>query len=163
MGPFLSIIAGLLISTQNVFNSRLSEKGGSWAATTIVLGGGFLCSLPVFYFTDNVGLFQVGGVNPVYLFSGVFGVGIVYCFMRGISLMGPAYAVSIVMVSQLTIAFVINSFGLFGFEEQPVTLNKMIGIIMLIIGVLVFKLGDRLPFMKKSTQKANGWKALKEN
>ena len=48
-GIGLAIIAGILISLQNVFNARVSEKTGPWATTSLVLGLGLVCSLPVFY------------------------------------------------------------------------------------------------------------------
>ncbi|MFC0522789.1 DMT family transporter [Pontibacillus salicampi] len=153
IGALFSIIAGVCISTQNVFNSRISEKGGSWATTTIVLGVGFVSSLPVFYLLDDTQLFVFSGVNPVYLFSGVFGVGIVFCLMRGISLLGPAYAVSIVLISQLTIATVVNTYGLFGFPSQAFTVNKAVGLCILIVGVLIFKLGGNMSRLLKQVSR----------
>ncbi|MBA2176433.1 DMT family transporter [Halobacillus locisalis] len=144
LGIVLSIVAGVLISTQNVFNTRISEKGGAWATTTIVLGIGLVVSIPVFFIMDDTHLLALGGVNPIYLLGGVFGVGIVYGLMRGMTLLGPAYAVSIVMVSQLVMASVINTFGLFNFEAMAFTLQKGIGLALLIVGVLVFKLGGKV-------------------
>ncbi|RWZ58147.1 DMT family transporter [Halobacillus fulvus] len=149
VGALLSIVSGLLISTQNVFNARISEKTGAWLTTTIVLGIGLVCSLPVFYLLDDTSLFYFGDLNKIYLLSGVFGVGIVYCFMRGIALLGPAYSVAIVMVAQLGVAFTINTFGFFGFERMEFSPFKATGLMLLVVGVLIFKLGGRLPALKK--------------
>ncbi|MCA0971938.1 DMT family transporter [Halobacillus litoralis] len=154
-GIILSVIAGVLISMQNVFNTRISEKGGSWATTTIVLGIGLFVSIPVFFIMDGGNLFDLSGVNPIYLLGGVFGVGIVFGLMRGMQELGPAYAVSIVMVSQLAMASIVNTFGLFGFEEMTFTAQKGLGLGLLIIGVLVFKLGGRISLLKKSKEKTN--------
>ncbi|KSU61827.1 hypothetical protein AS034_13425 [[Bacillus] enclensis] len=139
-GAGLAVIAGILISLQNVFNARVSEKTGPWATTTLVLGLGLVCSLPVFYGVEQRNLFEFGDVNPIYLFSGVFGVGIVFFLMRGVTLIGPAYAISIALISQIVIAFVINTGGWFGFEASSLSWQKLTGIALLIGGVLLYKL-----------------------
>ncbi|WP_079479271.1 DMT family transporter [Halobacillus salinus] len=148
-GITLAIVAGVFISMQNVFNTRISEKGGSWATTTIVLGIGLMVSIPVFFIMDDANLLDLGGINPIYLLGGVFGVGIVYGLMRGMQELGPAYAVSIVMVSQLAMASSVNTFGLFGFEEMDFTIQKGIGLGLLVAGVLIFKLGGKLRLLER--------------
>ncbi|WP_281975721.1 DMT family transporter [Halobacillus litoralis] len=152
-GALFSIVAGILISLQNVFNARVSEKTGAWATTTLVLGLGLICSLPIFYSVEQTSLFQFGDVNKIFLFSGVFGVGIVFCLMRGVTLIGPAYAISIALISQIVIAFVINTIGLFGFESAPLSLSKLLGIALLITGVLVYKL-EKHPSEEKKNELA---------
>ncbi|SFJ26726.1 transporter family-2 protein [Halobacillus dabanensis] len=140
IGVLFSVVAGILISLQNVFNARVSERTGAWATTSLVLGLGLVCSLPVFYSVEQTSLFNFGDVDKIFLFSGVFGVGIVFCLMRGVSLIGPAYAISIALISQILIAFVINTGGWFGFDASPLSITKLLGIALLIGGVLVYKL-----------------------
>ncbi|TQR39543.1 hypothetical protein C7Y47_00450 [Lysinibacillus sphaericus] len=50
-------------------------------------------------------------------------------------------------ITQLVIALCIDTFGLFGLEKVPFQMNKIVGIGLLIIGVLIFK--DLLPHKKK--------------
>lgn len=38
IGLILALIAGSLVSLQNIFNTKVNEKVGSWATTTLVLG-----------------------------------------------------------------------------------------------------------------------------
>lgn len=149
IGIFFSIIAGVLISTQNIFNTRMSTKIGSWGTTTVVLGLGLIASLIVFFSVENTPLFAFGDLNKIYLISGVFGVSLVYCLMRGMAILGPAYTVSITMVSQLALASVVDTFGLFHFDAVPFTWNKAVGLSMLVVGILVFKLGHRIPFFQE--------------
>ncbi|QHE52870.1 DMT family transporter [Pontibacillus sp. HMF3514] len=140
IGIVLAIIAGILISLQNVFNARVSERTGPWATTSLVLGLGLACSLVVFFSIEEKSLLEFGNVNPIFLFGGVFGVGIVFFLMRGVTLIGPAYAISIALISQIVIAFTINTIGWFGFEASALTWQKLLGITLLIGGVLVYKL-----------------------
>ncbi|WP_312115512.1 DMT family transporter [Brevibacillus reuszeri] len=44
------------------------------------------------------------------------------------------------LVAQLLVALIIDSLGLFGVEKVPLTTSKVMGILIMIAGVLVFKL-----------------------
>ncbi|MFD2444579.1 DMT family transporter [Bacillus sp. CGMCC 1.16607] len=138
-GILFAIMAGVFISLQTVFNTRVSEKVGSWATTTLVLGLGFFTSLPIFLLTEDANLLSFGRINKLYLLGGILGVGIVFCIMQAIRLLGPAFAISIVLVSQITIAVLIDTFGWFGFEIIPFTTGKLFGLGLMIAGIVVFK------------------------
>lgn len=140
MGIIYSILAGIFISLQGVFNTRLSEKVGLWGTNTIVHGLGLLVSIVILLFVRDTNLGQINIVNKMYLLGGAFGVLIVYSVMRGIILLGPAYSVSILLVTQLIIAFLIDNFGLFGVEKIAFSITKPLGILIMILGIVVFKL-----------------------
>ncbi|TDL31918.1 DMT family transporter [Jeotgalibacillus sp. S-D1] len=153
-GLLFAIMAGLFISLQTVFNARVSDKAGSWATTVLVLGIGLVTSLPMFFIMDDTRLFDLGGVNKIYLLSGVIGVGLVFCIMQGIRLLGPAYAISLVLVSQLTLAVLIDTFGWFGFSPVPFTINKLAGLGLLIVGIVVFKIEKKPHFRDHQAEKS---------
>ncbi|CAH0262700.1 hypothetical protein SRABI96_03472 [Peribacillus sp. Bi96] len=153
-GILFGVMAGVFISLQTVFNTRVSEKVGSLATTTIVLGLGFISSLSIFMIMEDTNLLAIGSINKLYLLSGVLGVMLVYCIMQAIRLLGPAYAISIVLVAQLTMAVLIDTFGWFGFERAPFTLNKLIGIGIMIAGIIMFKLKKN---MGPQANKENGF------
>ncbi|KGP91839.1 membrane protein [Pontibacillus chungwhensis BH030062] len=142
-GIILSVIAGVFISLQTVFNSRVSERFGLWATTTLVFVVGLAVAIPVFLLVGEGSLFHIEEVNLLYMTGGLFGVGIVYSIMRGIRALGPAYAVSIVLVAQLLLALIIDTFGLFGSEVIPFSFTKLAGLLVMIIGILVFKMKDK--------------------
>ncbi|PLR81323.1 MULTISPECIES: DMT family transporter [Bacillus] len=140
LGLFYSVLAGIFISLQSVFNTRVSEKLGLWQTNTIVHGLGFLVSLAVFLIIKDGTIQRINDVNKVYLLGGAFGAVVVFSVMKGITLLGPAYSVSLLLVSQLIIALLIDSFGLFGIDKVPFTANKLVGIAIMILGIFVFKL-----------------------
>jgi transporter family-2 protein len=139
-GVIFSLIAGVLISLQSVFNTRLSEKLGLWQTNTIVHGLGFLVSMLLFLIIRDGNVSKWNEIDKVYLLGGVFGAFVVYTVMQGITKLGPAYAVTLLLVSQLIVALIIDTYGLFGTEKVAFTANKGIGIAIMIIGILVFKL-----------------------
>nr|WP_301173138.1 DMT family transporter [Brevibacillus nitrificans] len=139
-GILYSLLAGVFICLQSVFNAQASEKLGLWQTNAIVHGLGFLVSFSIFLFVRDGEWQKIGEVNKVYLLGGVFGALIVFAVMKGITSIGPAYSVSILLISQLLVALVIDSLGLFGVEKVPLNLNKVMGIGIMIAGLIIFKL-----------------------
>jgi transporter family-2 protein len=149
-GLLLALIAGSLVGFQNIFNSKVNERAGSWATTTLVLGMGFVASLTMGLLFEGKHLFSLQNMQPWYWISGSIGVGVVICMVHGIRLLGPTYAVSIVMSSQLGFALLWDSLGWLGLDKVPFTINKLIGVMVIVGGIVVFKLGDA-----RETQEAN--------
>lgn len=143
LGFILSLIAGLLLSLQNIFNSQVNERSGSPATTALVLGMGFLASLTFGLFFEGKHLFILQNMKPWYWISGLIGVGVVLCLVQGMKLLGPTYAISIVLSSQLAFALLWDSLGWLGLEKVPFTLKQFLGVLVIVVGILVFKLGGR--------------------
>ncbi|TFE24512.1 DMT family transporter [Cohnella luojiensis] len=142
-GLLLALIAGSLVSLQNIFNSKVNERAGSWATTTIVLGLGFLASLTIGLIFEGKHLFILQNMQPWYWISGLIGVGVVVCLVQGIRLLGPTYAISIVLTSQLGFALLWDSLGWLGLEKVPFTFKQLIGVLVIVGGIIVFKIGGR--------------------
>lgn len=143
IGLILALIAGSLVSLQNVFNSKVSERAGSWATTTLVLGLGFLASLLLGVLFEGKHLFVLQHMQPWYWGSGMIGIGVVMCLVQGVRRLGPTYAISIALTTQLSFALVCDSFGLFGLEKVPFTSQQLIGVLVIVGGILVFKVGGK--------------------
>ncbi|MGN1148375.1 MAG: DMT family transporter, partial [Lachnospiraceae bacterium] len=54
-------------------------------------------------------------------------------------LLGPARAVMIIVIAQLVVAYAIELFGWFQVEKQPLEMRKVIGMLIAIAGIVVFK------------------------
>ncbi|NIK79672.1 transporter family-2 protein [Paenibacillus castaneae] len=148
VGLLMALIAGSLISLQNIFNSKVNERTGSWATTSLVLGMGFLASLTIGLIMEGSHLFMLQNMKPWYWASGTIGVGVVICLVQGIKLLGATYAISIVLSSQLVFALLWDSLGLFGLEKIPFTFMQLIGVVVIAGGIFVFKLGGEIEKQK---------------
>jgi len=140
-GLVLAVVAGCLVGLQNVFNSRVSDRAGSWATTALVLGMGFLASLTLGLIFEGQNLFVLNGMKPWYWLSGLTGVGVVVCMVQGIRLLRPTYAISIVLTSQLVSALLWDSLGVLGLHKVDLTWKHGAGALVMILGIVVFKLG----------------------
>ncbi|WCL55836.1 DMT family transporter [Bacillus safensis] len=140
IGIGLAIAAGALVSLQTIFNSKVNEQTGSWSTTTLVLGMGFIASLLMGLLLEGTGMFQLRHVEAWYWISGAIGVGVVICLVQSIKRLGPTYGISIVLISQLGSALLFDSLGWLGLEKVEFSTTKLLGVIVIVAGILVFKL-----------------------
>ena len=140
MGFIFSLLAGIAVSIQSVFNARVSEKIGLWETNTIVHGTGLIVTFLIFLLTRKGDFKKLNEVNKLYLLGGTLGVVIIFSVMKGISLIGTTLSISVMIVTQLIFATLIDSFGLFGATQIKFHFTKPLGVIIMIIGILIFKL-----------------------
>ena len=139
LGIIFSILAGLTMSLQGVFNSRVSEKIGLWETNLIVQSVAFIFSLITFLFFKDGNLSALKSVNKLYLLGGILGVFITYAVMKGIMTLGPTYSILLILVSQLFSAALIEALGLFSSPKIHFTFSNYLGLILMFIGMLLFK------------------------
>lgn len=139
IGMFYSILAGTIIAAQNVFSTRISEKVGMWETTAVVHLIGLIFAIVMAYILGDGSYSSVFNVNKLYLFAGAIGVIIIFSVMMGISTLGASFAISLMVISQLSFAAIIDTFGLFGTDKIPFDFTKLMGIVIMIAGVIVFK------------------------
>jgi transporter family-2 protein len=139
LGIVFSIIAGLAMTIQGVFNTRLSDKIGILESNTFVQGTGFLIALMILTFSSRSGFKHIKEANKLYLLGGVLGVIIIFTVMKGIKSLGPTCSIAIILISQLSSAALIDFMGLFDSEVIKFGLTKLIGLVIMIVGIVIFK------------------------
>lgn len=139
IGIFLSILSGICMSFQGVFNTRLSEKIGLWETNVIVQGTALIFTLIILFFGNKGNIKNIKDVNKLYLLGGLLGVIIIYTVVKGISSVGTTCAISTILIAQLLAAAAIDAFGLFGTQKIAFGLNEIVGVIIMIVGIVIFK------------------------
>lgn len=140
LGVLFAIMAGVCISLQNVFNTRVGDSVGSIETTVVVHAVGLVASIIMVVFLGDGDLTKIGNVDKVYLIGGALGVAIVIGVIKGVSTLGAAQAVMIVMLAQLAVAYLIDAMGLFGMDRIPVSMTKLAGLGIMLGGLFVFRL-----------------------
>lgn len=138
-GLISSIIAGISMSLQGVFNTRLGEKIGLWETNTLVQGIGFALTLIILFFAGNGNFKNLSSANKLYLLGGPLGVLIIFTVMSGIANLGPTYSISTILISQLAAAGIIETFGLFDSEKISFDITKILGLLIMVAGIILFK------------------------
>ena len=139
LGLLFSIISGMCMSIQGVFNSRLGEKIGVLETTVFVQGTAFLLSIVFLIVSRENNFKNIKSVNKLYLAGGLLAVIITYTVVKSISTLGTTYAISTILISQLITAGIIDAFGLFGTEKLKFGTNELIGVIVMLAGIIIFK------------------------
>lgn len=138
-GIIFSIVAGMAMSVQGVMNTRLGEGIGNMEANAFVQGTAFALALIVLIFWRQGSFTALGQVNKLYWLGGVLGIVITLTVMLGIKSLGTTLAISIILISQLLIAAVIDAFGLMGSEKLAFGWSKYVGLALMTGGMLLFK------------------------
>ncbi|OWZ83186.1 DMT family transporter [Natranaerobius trueperi] len=140
-GIIYSILAGIFVSLQGVFNTRLSEEVDLWHTNTWVHSTGFFLAVALmFIFEGPPNFTNITNVRFDYLLGGVLAVLIVFSIMKGIGALGVSHSVTILIVTQITVSMIISIFGLFGDPAVSLSPTDIIGVVLMIIGVLMYQI-----------------------
>lgn len=139
-GILLALLAGLLMSVQGIFNTRVMDSSSMWATSSWVQLTAFVVSIGMWFFTGRENLLSVFNVsNKLYLFGGVIGAFITFTVIKSISGLGPAYATMLILLAQLVVSCLIEFFGWFGTDKVCFEWSKLIGVALMISGIIIFK------------------------
>ena len=69
----------------------------------------------------------------------MIGAFITITVIQSMDSLGPAKAAMLIVIAQLIVAYVIELLGLFGMEKQPLEWRKVVGMLIAIGGVVLFK------------------------
>ncbi|MDE7431751.1 MAG: DMT family transporter [Lachnospiraceae bacterium] len=140
MGIIIALISGLLMSVQGVFNTGVTKNTGMWVCNCFVQFTALIAGLVMWYVTDRQSFMGITKVTPKYLLlGGVIGTAITYTVIKSMEDLGPAKSVMIIVVSQVAAAYLIELFGLFGVERVEFDMKKLVGLLLAVGGIILFK------------------------
>lgn len=141
IGFLIAMISGALMSIQGVFNTQLTKHTGMWTAAAFVQFSALLVCLAAWRLTERNSFYELLHFRPAYmLLGGVMGAFITITVVKSMELLGPAKAAMLIVIVQLIAAYAIEVLGLFQVEKQPLELRKVVGMLIAIAGIVVFKL-----------------------
>ena len=140
MGIIIALLSGALMSVQGVFNTEVTKTTSIWVSNSFVQFTALIVCLLAWLFTGRDSFMKLTMVQPKYeLLGGIIGAFITFTVIQSMSKLGPAKATMLIVIAQLIISYVIEIFGIFGVDKVEFELRKFIGMIIAIIGVIVFK------------------------
>jgi bacterial/archaeal transporter family-2 protein len=138
-GCLFAILGGAFITLQGVANTRISDDMGTWQAATVTQFTGFVVALLVSLFVRENKWQGFKQVNPLYLIGGAFAAIVIFGNVTSIQKIGVTLSISAILISQLTLTFIIDSNGWFGQVKQRMRLPQFIGIGLMIAGVVILR------------------------
>ncbi len=140
-GILFAFLGGACITLQGVANARISESIGTWQAATLTQLTGFIMAFAIYLVVKDGGdLRGFTKVKPLYLAGGAFGSVIIFGEVTAIHTVGVTFAIAALLIAQLCVTFLIDTFGWFGTVKNKMGAPQFIGLAMMIGGVLLMKL-----------------------
>ena len=111
IGFLIALLSGALMSIQGVFNTQVTKTTGMWVGNGWVQFTAFAVCLAMWFFTGRDQVSQLMEVQPKYmLLGGVIGAGITWTVIKSIEALGPARSALLIVIAQLTVAYLIQLF-----------------------------------------------------
>lgn len=130
------------MSIQGVFNTGVTKETGPWLTNCFVQLTAFLVCVGFFLFMEQ-GKVPIGDLFKIdhkyMLLGGVLGAFITLTVIQSMSSLGPAKAILAIVITQVLVGYLVELFGMFGVEKVAFSVTKLIGIIIAIAGLVVFK------------------------
>lgn len=140
IGFFIAVISGALMSIQGVFNTQLTKQSSVWVANVFVQFTAMLFGLLIWLLVERNSFSSLLKVEPKYMLAGgMIGTLITFTVIKSMSLLGPAKAVLVIVLAQILLAYLIEVLGLFGVEKISFEWKKILGLVISIIGIYLFK------------------------
>ena len=140
MGILIALLSGALMSIQGVFNTDLNKQTSLWVATGWVQLSAFIVCVAAWFFTGRESISALWQTSNKYtLLGGVIGTFITITVIQSMSALGPGKSAMLIVISQLIVAYGIELLGVFGVDRQTFELRKVIGLVIAIVGIIIFK------------------------
>ena len=135
IGFLIALLSGALMSIQGVFNTQVTKTTGMWVGNGWVQFTAFAVCLAMWFFTGRDQVSQLMEVQPKYMLL----AGITWTVIKSIEALGPARSALLIVIAQLTVAYLIQLFGLFGMDREPFSWRKAGGLLLAVAGIAVFQ------------------------
>ena len=133
-----TVLVGSLIALQAPINSGLGKVTGTLPAAAISFLVGTALLVGIVAVSGEFGsLGKAADVKWYYLIGGVLGAAYVTCVLLTVRTLGAGGVTAATVAGQLTMSVVIDRFGFLGLDETPITLTRMIGVLLLFAGTVL--------------------------
>ncbi len=133
----LTAIAGGFVALQAPINSMLGKQVGTFQAAFVSFTlGTIVLALIAGLVTGGYGTIgQARELSWYYLTGGLLGAAYVTTVLVSVRELGAGGVTAATIAGQLTASVVLDQFGLLGLPKDPITIGKIVGVVLLALGV----------------------------
>lgn len=151
----LAIISGCCMACQSPTNATLSRHIGNLQATAVSFGGGIICLAIPMLIIGAGDLSQLVNVEWWQLLGGVYGVCIVLAITYAIPRLGAALTSTIVMLGQISMGIILDTFGFLKLEAMPLAAGRVVGCLVVLAGIILVYQGKRINEQSRTLNKGD--------
>ncbi len=133
----LTAFVGGLIALQAPINSQLGRTVGTFQAAFVsfVLGTIVLALIAAVAKGGFSNMGEIRGLSWYYLTGGILGAAYVTTVLVTVRELGAGPVVAATIAGQLSASVVLDQFGMLGLPKDPITVGKVVGVVLLAAGV----------------------------
>jgi len=140
---FLTLLVGGLMPVQAVLNTRLGRQiGGPLMGSLMSFTVGLICLLVLNLATSSSAVInlKVSSTGPWYIWLGGFIGAIFVGYITWVNQQqGIALTFALAVSGQMFLSLLIDHYGLFGAAVRTITVEKIIGVALIIGGIVLIK------------------------
>jgi len=140
---FLTLLTGALLPIQAILNTRLGKQtGGPLMGSLLSFIVGLICLLVLNLVTNTSAVVNLkpATVMPWYIWLGGFLGAIFVGYITWVNQQqGVALTFALVVSGQVFCSLAIDHFGLLGSAVRTITLEKILGAVLIIAGIVLIK------------------------
>ncbi len=134
----LMAIVGGCIALQAPINAGLGKSTGSFAAATISFAVGTLLLVAIVTLSGRAGgIGEVAHVQWYYLLGGALGAAYVFSALVLVKEIGAGGVAAATVTGQLVTSVFLDRIGFLGLEQEPLTLSRLLGVVLLLVGTFL--------------------------
>ena len=138
----LALIAGALMPTQAATNNKMAAFVDSPILAAFI--SFFVGTVALFVYVLATGtplgnLASAKNAPPIAWVGGFMGAFFVTAAVTLVPRLGVAMTFSLIIAGQMMVALVLDHFGFLGLEQRPVTIPRVLGILLITGGVILIR------------------------
>ena len=135
LAVLIMALVGGCIALQAPINAGLGKATGNFAAATISFAVGTVLLAAIVTVTGKAGgLGNVAHVDWYYLLGGALGAAYVFSALVLVSEIGAGGVAAATVTGQLVTSVILDRIGFLGLEQEAITLPRVIGVLLLLVG-----------------------------
>ncbi|SFF05416.1 DMT family transporter [Alteribacillus iranensis] len=134
----LSLIGGAALAFQAGVNGEIGKRIGTIEASFLAYAMG---TVALFLFSLTLGkgdMSQVWSLPKWQMFIGVLGASYIFIMVLSVPQIGAGTAFVAAILGQVIIGMVLDHFGLFGAKLIPISMERIVGVILMGISLFLF-------------------------
>jgi bacterial/archaeal transporter family-2 protein len=135
----LAIAAGVAASMQAAINAGLAKSAGLGPAVVLNTVVVLISSIGLWAAMGAKTTFFPAGASWTLYSGGLFGFVIVASLAFVFPRIGAAYAVALMVGGQCVAALLVDHFGLLGMPREPLTIQRVIGVVLVAAGAVAVR------------------------
>jgi transporter family-2 protein len=135
------LLGGVAIAVQAPLNGALGRTlGAALPAASVSFGVGFVALMVLSYATLGTPFARLGSVAPWQWLGGLLGAYYVWSVIWGVPTLGVVTAMAALILGQMAGALVLDAVGAFGVAAQPISLTRVLSVVLVAAGVVLSRL-----------------------